>query len=360
MPNLQLVNNFGKPVKLFVPANKGLEKRFGIESKSLSDRLAYELNVIESINAAKYFLLLRDIVKHADSLGFCHFCSGTANASLVCYCLGLTDIDPIEHDLLFESFIIPGQKQLPDINLEFDATEKLQAAKAVKENFGLLKSGSIPLFVSGRKNLKIHMAEIKRIQKTSETRINFWKLPLDDKVTWAYFHEGLKKAGAFLLSQKARKPATKYRPVCFDDLLALLSLQHLKAEDSIDHYFRLKTKPGKISFPHPALQPVVESTMGMFMFQEQILRTLQLIGGFTLEEAGEVRGAMENRNRKVIERRKTEFVANALRRGLANREAQTIYSELARIAPDLLFKSAAAAEAYLFYQASYIQAHHPK
>jgi DNA polymerase III alpha subunit len=321
----------------------GLHYRCKSVTPLLSDRLSYELNVIESINASAYFLLLCDILKHVNHLGFNHFCPGNANASLVCYCLGLTNIDPIEHDLLFESFIIPGQKHLPDFNLEFDSTEKLQATKAILEKFGLSKLGPVSLVISGRKNLKLQIDTINRIQKKHKVKINPWKLPLDDKKNWAYF-------------QKKEKS----RPICFNDLLAIVSLSNQKSDKEIKQYFLNKANPEKISYPHPVLQNVLQGTKGILMFQEQILRILQLIGGFTQEEAEDLRKALEYKDKKVIEKQAAVFLVNALRRKIAKRKAMAIFSKMKKLAPYALYKAEAVAEAYFIFQGAFLKVHYPK
>jgi DNA polymerase III alpha subunit len=305
-----------KTTELSDLAKNGLRKRYKTVALSLSERLEYELNVIESINASAYFLLLCDILKHINHLGFCHFCPRNANASLVCYCLGLTDIDPIEHDLLFESFIIPGQKHLPDFNLEFDSTEKLQATKAILEKFGLSKLGPVPLVISGRKNLKLQIDTINRIQKKHKVKINPWKLPLDDKKTWAHFQK-----------------KEKYKPGCFKDLLSVVSLSNQKSGKKIKQYFR---------------------------FQDQILRIAQTIGGFTLEKAEELRKALENKDKKVIEKQASVFSANAQRRKIAKQDAIAIFSKMKKIAPYALYKTEAVAEAYFIFLGAFLKAHYPE
>ena len=318
VPNLNRIN---------LLATQGLKKHFLKVTHALSDRLAYELNVIESINCSTYFLLLCDIIQFVNRLGYCHFCPGNANASLVCFCLGLTDINPIEHDLLFESFIIPGQEHLPDFNLEFDSTEKLQATKAILSiNWAPETRVLFLLVISGRKNLKAQLDAIKQVQKKQGTKINPWNLPLDDKKTWTCLQK-----------------REKNKPVCFDDLLAIVSLNNQKSGKAIKQYFFNRNNPERISYPHPALEPVLESTMGVLMFQDQILRILQIIGGFTLEEADSARKALENKN--VVAKQAAAFSANAARRKIEKKNAMAIFANMKEVASSVLFKSEAVGEA---------------
>jgi DNA polymerase-3 subunit alpha len=101
-------------------AHQGLENRYGDVKKEIEDRLEYELGVIEGMDFPGYFLIVRDIVNHAKEQGIpVGPGRGSAAGSLVTYAVGITDIDPIEHGLLFERMLNPERVSMPDIDIDF-------------------------------------------------------------------------------------------------------------------------------------------------------------------------------------------------------------------------------------------------
>lgn len=103
--------------------NKGLNKRLsGNISKEYQDRLNYELDVINKMGFCDYFLVVWDYVKYAKFNNILVGPGrGSAAGSLVSYCLGITDVDPIKYDLLFERFLNPERVTMPDIDIDFDS-----------------------------------------------------------------------------------------------------------------------------------------------------------------------------------------------------------------------------------------------
>lgn len=99
---------------------EGAEIRYGELSESVMERIDFELGIIETKNFSRYFLVVADIVKHAS-----HICGrGSAAASIVSYCLGITNVDPIRHNLYFERFLNPERSDPPDIDIDFAWDER--------------------------------------------------------------------------------------------------------------------------------------------------------------------------------------------------------------------------------------------
>ena len=98
-------------------------------------RLEYELKVINDLGFAEYFLVVWDIVSFARREGIRHSCRGSAAGSLVSYVLGLTAVDPVEHDLLFERFLNPERKGMPDIDMDFDSARRDEVLAYVYERY---------------------------------------------------------------------------------------------------------------------------------------------------------------------------------------------------------------------------------
>ncbi|MDX9750904.1 MAG: PHP domain-containing protein [Flavobacteriales bacterium] len=105
--------------RLHADALRGLHQRHGRPSQQAQERLRHELEVIERMGFISYFRINQDIVDFARGRGFFHVGRGSGANSLVAYCLGITDVDPLELDLYFERFINPARKNPPDFDIDF-------------------------------------------------------------------------------------------------------------------------------------------------------------------------------------------------------------------------------------------------
>lgn len=119
-------------------AHYGLKKRLnGIYNKEYLDRLAYELKVIKDMGFVDYFLIVYDYVLYAKKNNILVGPGrGSASGSLVSYSLGITDIDPIKYDLLFERFLNPTRVTMPDIDIDFDSNKREMVIDYVKNKYG--------------------------------------------------------------------------------------------------------------------------------------------------------------------------------------------------------------------------------
>ena len=115
---------------------KALERLYQPITPDVLERLQHELRIINDLGFAEYFLVVWDIVQYARSKGI--RCSGRGSAadSLVAYCLGITIADPIEHNLLFERFMNPERKGMPDIDIDFDAARRDEVIAYIYERYG--------------------------------------------------------------------------------------------------------------------------------------------------------------------------------------------------------------------------------
>lgn len=106
--------------------------------EEVDDRLQYELEIIKKNGAERYFLFIQDVVNYAEKeLGaLVGPGRGTSAGSLVAYCLGITKIDPLKHDLLFERFMCPGRQMLPDIDLDFDEEGRSHVIEWLNDKYG--------------------------------------------------------------------------------------------------------------------------------------------------------------------------------------------------------------------------------
>ncbi len=116
---------------------KGLEKRYEKVDADLRERLQFELKTIREMGFADYFLIVSDFVRFAKRNGVSVGPGrGSAAGSLVAYSLEITDLDPIRYDLLFERFLNPGRKELPDIDIDFAVEGRERVINYVREKYG--------------------------------------------------------------------------------------------------------------------------------------------------------------------------------------------------------------------------------
>src|ERR671930_508849 len=116
---------------------RGLQKRYGRPTPELNDRLRFELKTIKEMGFADYFLIVWDFVSFAKRNGIqVGPGRGSAAGSLAAYCLEITDVDPIEYGLLFERFLNPGRKSMPDMDIDFAVAGRDRVINYVAEKYG--------------------------------------------------------------------------------------------------------------------------------------------------------------------------------------------------------------------------------
>src|SRR5438067_4321166 len=116
---------------------KGLQKRYESATPELNARLQFELKTIKEMGFPDYFLIVWDFINFAKRSGIAVGPGrGSAAGSLVAYCLEITDIDPIRYDLLFERFLNPGRKSMPDMDIDFAVAGRERVINYVTEKYG--------------------------------------------------------------------------------------------------------------------------------------------------------------------------------------------------------------------------------
>jgi len=127
-------------------SRKGLKDRYADASAQAVERLDYELSVIKQTEFADYFLVIWDVITYTRSKGILFGVRGSAAASIVLYCLGITDIDPLAHRLVFERFLNIERKEMPDIDLDFQDDRRDEVIRYVAEKYGAERVAQIITF----------------------------------------------------------------------------------------------------------------------------------------------------------------------------------------------------------------------
>ncbi len=115
---------------------RGLEQRYRPVTPEAVRRLQHELAIIQDLGFPEYFLIVKEIVDFARSRGIRYSGRGSAGDSIVTHVLGITDADPIRHDLLFERFLNPERRQMPDIDVDFDSARRDEVIAFIYDRFG--------------------------------------------------------------------------------------------------------------------------------------------------------------------------------------------------------------------------------
>jgi len=162
--------------------SKGLVKRLNNQiPKSYQERLDYELNVIEKMGFADYFLIVWDVIKHAHEVGIKTGPGrGSAAGSLVSYCLGITQVDPIKYDLLFERFLNPQRANMPDIDLDLPDDRRDEMVMYMHDKYGSDHMAQIITF--GTLAAKMALRDISRTFSQTQFQISQWSNAIPRKL----------------------------------------------------------------------------------------------------------------------------------------------------------------------------------
>src|SRR5512146_2254869 len=142
---------------------EGARERYGAraDSREVRDRLDYELGIVHKMGFDAYFLIVSDLCKHAREAGIWYNARGSAAGSIVAYCLEITLVDPLQHDLLFERFLNPGRISMPDIDLDFRDDRRAEMLEYCTRKYGSDKVAQIITF--GTMGTKAALRDVARV-----------------------------------------------------------------------------------------------------------------------------------------------------------------------------------------------------
>jgi error-prone DNA polymerase len=200
------------------------------------------------------------------------------------------------------------------------------------------------------------------IQAQRGTVLDLERLPLDDPVVY----EMLQRAdtvGCFQVESRAQaQMQPKMQPACFEDIVIEIALiRPGPIQGGMVHpYLRRRQGLEPVTYIHPALEPVLAETMGVIVFQEQVIRVAMAVAGFTPAEADRLRRAMSrSRSGAAMEALRERFVAGAQAKGADKETAEEIFRQLAGFAGFGFCKSHAVAFGLVAYQTLYLKAYFP-
>ncbi len=464
-------------------ARAGLRRRYGTVTEELTERLEYELGIIRTTGYAGYFLIVWDFIDAARRMDIpVGPGRGSAAGSLVCYCIGITDIDPIRHKLIFERFLNPQRVSMPDIDvdfcfekrgevieyvarkygrenvsqiitfgtmaaravikdvarvLDFSFSESDRISKLVPEEVGitlrkaldeapglkevgreselhakLLRNALVleglnrntgihaagvlitpsplmehaPLYKSSKGDITVQfdmkMSEalgllkmdflglrtltvidkaLRLVAESTGQRLSAEQIPTDDPETFKLLQEG-RTVGIFQLeSSGMQELVRKMAPTCWDDITAICALYRPGplGADMDKVYVERKHGRQQVEYKHPVLEPILEDTYGVILYQEQVMQIASAMGGFTMAEADTLRKAMGKKNQEMMAELKVKFLDGAREKGFDEQLAREVYTEMEFFAQYGFNKSHSASYALLSLQTAWLKAHYP-
>jgi len=204
------------------------------------------------------------------------------------------------------------------------------------------------------------------LQKASQmldmrgVEINLDLLPHDDPAVYELLQRG-DTVGVFQLeSEGMRRTLAAVRPTNFGDIIALVSLYRPGPMDNIPMFGRRKNGEETIEYPHHLLEPVLNETYGIFVYQEQVMQAAQILAGYSLGEADLLRRAMGKKVQAEMDAQRGRFVTGCATHNIPPNRANELFDLIDKFAGYGFNKSHAAAYAVLAYQTAWLKTHHPE
>jgi DNA polymerase III subunit alpha len=190
--------------------------------------------------------------------------------------------------------------------------------------------------------------------------INLDLLPHDDPAVYELLQRG-DTVGVFQLeSEGMRRTLAAVKPTNFGDIIALVSLYRPGPMDNIPMFGRRKNGEEVIEYPHHLLEPVLNETYGIFVYQEQVMQAAQILAGYSLGEADLLRRAMGKKVQAEMDAQRGRFVTGCATHNIPPNRANELFDLIDKFAGYGFNKSHAAAYAVLAYQTAWLKTHHPE
>jgi DNA polymerase-3 subunit alpha len=449
-------------------------------------RLDLELATIAAMGFTGYFLIVADFINWAKRNGIpVGPGRGSGAGSLVAYSLGITDLDPLRYDLLFERFLNPERVSMPDFDIDFCQDNRDRVIEYVKHKYGADAVSQIATFGTlgakavvrdaGRvldlpyskcdtlskliphnpadpwtleralkeepafaeavaadeeyaelvelsrslegltRNVGMHAggvliapgrltdfcplycasgaeaAVVSQYDKDDVEAIGLVKfdflglttltildltlryvkqldpdfaltletLPLDDAATYEIFKQANTAAIFQFESRGMRELLKRARPDRLEDLIALNALYRPGPMDLIPEFVDRKHGRRKVEYLHPSIEPVLAETYGVMVYQEQVMRIAQVVGGYSLGSADVLRRAMGKKKPEEMAKQRSSFVDGARTNRISEDTATQLFDLMEKFAGYGFNKSHSAAYALLAYQTAYFKVHYP-
>lgn len=219
-------------------------------------------------------------------------------------------------------------------------------------------AGLVKFDFLGLKTLTVLQGAVNLLARQG-IEVDLLKIPLDDALSYAMLSRG-ETVGVFQVeSGGMRRALVDMKPDRIEDIIALVALYRPGPMANIPVYCDVKHGRREADYAHPLLMPILEETCGVIVYQEQVMQIAKVMSGYSLGEADMLRRAMGKKIKAEMDAQRARFVEGAVKNGVAEADADSIFDLLARFADYGFNKSHAAAYAVVSYQTAYLKANYP-
>lgn len=269
------------------------------------------------------------------------------------------------HTSMHAAGVVISQKPVEEyvpLSLGSDGSVTTQFTMTTLEELGLLKMDFL-----GLRTLTVIQNAVKLAEKSSGHKIDITAIDYDDKDVLASIGTG-RTDGVFQLESAGMKSFMKeLKPQSLEDIIAGIALYRPGPMDFIPQYIKGKDHPDTITYDCPQLEPILASTYGCIVYQEQVMQIVQSLAGYTLGRSDLLRRAMSKKKADVMEKERQSFVygnveenvPGCVNNGIDEKTANHIYDEMIDFAKYAFNKSHAAAYAVVSYQTAYLKYYYP-
>lgn len=219
--------------------------------------------------------------------------------------------------------------------------------------------GLVKMDILGLRTLTIIQNALKFIKQNHNVDIDIDKIPLDDEKTFELFGKG-KTVGVFQFDkQHTQEYLRRLKPTSITELSAMNALNRPGPMQYIDEFIDRKFGRKQIRYIHPSLEPILNETYGIIVYQEQVIRIANEIVGYSLAKADLMRRAMGKKDEKLMIALQLEFIEEGVRNGLEKKPVEEIFEEIKKFKDYGFNKSHSVAYSILAFQTAYLKAHYP-
>ena len=264
---------------------------------------------------------------------------------------------------------LPRQSSIHAAGIVLNDTNLLDAIPVIIDSNGnyisqyemnpLAEQGFLKMDLLGLRNLTILEKCIEKVNKNHNLNYNLETLPFDDEEVYKVI-SSTRTMGLFRLESSGIKNAIKLlEPSCFDDVVALLALFRPGPLNNIPIYANRKKGLEKTTYFAQSLEPILSSTYGIIVYQEQVLQVVTKIANFSLSKADLFRRAISKKDASKLEIMEKEFIEGAINNGYNKQIASTIYDHILRFADYGFKKAHSVAYSMLSCKMGYLKAFYP-
>src|SRR5438309_983608 len=358
----------------------GAQQRYAAISAKVKRQLEEELALITKLGFPGYFLIVWDIVNFCREHNIMVQGRGSAANSAVCYCLGITPVDPVENHLVFERFLNESRKGWPDIDLDLPSGDRREAViQEIYRRYGKSTTGQIRggehgaamtanvISYRGRSAAR----EIGKALNFSPSIINRFShlfasgdlahSPKNDEKTFEIMQHD-DSIGMFQIEGRAQMATLpRMKPKCFYDVVievAIIRPGPIQG-DMVHPYLARRAGKEPVTYFDDRLKPLLKRTLGVPLFQEQMLKIAMVMADFSGDEAEELRRALSfHRSEERMNKVCTKLRAAMERKGIASDKIDKIIQSISSFALYGFPESHAISFAILAYGSAYLKVHH--